>query len=152
MRRPLRSAAAWAFTFLVTANGVEAGDGHPFRRARGTPPPGTPRTIEHTHRRAGDPLCLSTHAAPSNTPAYDGYHVGGGSSHGGDARCPAEGTWGWDYVGLRLPRKVALRWGHGRRGQGGTGSYGTDGPHVPDVIGLTATRLRLHGGGEPSEP
>lgn len=121
--------------------------GHWFHRHGGTPPPGAPRAIEHTHPRAGCPICLSPHAAPTNTPEYAGYYVGGGVAHGGHPGGHEEGTWGWDYVGLQLPRYVFLRWGHGRRYQGGTGYYATDGTPVPDVVGLTVigTRQHVHG-------
>jgi hypothetical protein len=95
---------------------------------------------QHTLHRAGHPLCISPHAAPSVTGNYSGYYVGGGSAHGGDARCPEEGTWGWDYVGGHLPRHVVLGWVHGRRDQGGTGAYKVDGPEVPNVFNIKLHR------------
>ena len=108
---------------------------------------------DHTHRRAGHPEWQSPLARPSNTPRYGGYHVGGG---GGvlkkDGRGPDEGTWGWDYHGGHwLRHRVALLWNHGRRAQGGTGAYKTDGPHVPDVIAgsISAShqlKKKVHGG------
>jgi hypothetical protein len=97
---------------------------------RGTPPPGRPRCIEHTDARAGDPRTVSAHARPSNGPAYVGYQVGGGTACAGCDRRPEEGTWGWDYSGHWLPRRVFLNWSHGRRYQGGTGSYRVDGCQV----------------------
>ncbi|HEV3165654.1 MAG TPA: hypothetical protein VGZ22_16625 [Isosphaeraceae bacterium] len=100
-----------------------------------------------TLRRAGNPQCLSHHAAPSTTPNYSGYYVGGGSAHGGGPRCVEEGTWGWDYVGGHLPRHVYLRWTHGRRDQGGTGSYKVDGPEVPNVF--NALKPRAHRNQDP---
>jgi hypothetical protein len=111
-------------------------------RGRPTPEPGCPRYFEHTHERAGMPLCVSGHAIPTNTPEYVGYYVGGGSCHGGDARCFEEGTFGWDYRGWHLPRRIFLGWNHGRRYQNGTGAYATDGPPVPDVVFATTTTLR----------
>jgi hypothetical protein len=122
----------------------ESAAGLIFHRERGTPPPGHPRVIEHTHDRAGQPLSISPHASPTNTPAYVGYYVGGGSSHGGEPRRIEEGTWGRDYEGFWLPRHVWLGWSHGGRYQGGTGAYEPDGPYVPDVIALTVARLRGH--------
>ncbi len=142
MTRRAAPLAALALTLMVAA---PAGAGHPFHRhhPRGTPPPGEPRRFEHTHARAGDPLRVSPRAAPTRTPAYSGYYVGGGgSAHGGDSRRPDEGTWGWDYEGLRLPRNVALGWNHGRRAQGGTGSYTTDRIEAPDSIGFVINGLR----------
>jgi hypothetical protein len=67
---------------------------------------------------------------------FIGYYVGGGRACGGTPRCCTEGTWGWDYQGWVLPRRVLLYWSHGRRYQGGIGAYKTDGPHVPDLPGL----------------
>jgi hypothetical protein len=67
---------------------------------------------------------------PSDTGSYVGYYVGGGCAQPRHAepRLPDEGTWGWDYQGWFLPRRVILGWWHGRRYQGGTGAYKTDGP------------------------
>lgn len=147
-----RAAAALALTLLAAAP-VSAG--HLFHRHhhRGTPPPGTPRQIEHTHARAGDPLSVSPHAGPARTPAYEGYYVGGGGSIlGGDSRRATEGTWGWDYQGLRLPRNVALGWNHGRREQGGTGSYPTDRIEAPDSLGFVINGVRGRRREGPPEP
>jgi hypothetical protein len=131
---------------------VEARAGWPFHKSRGTPPPGKPRAIVHTHARAGFPLDVSKHAKPTNTPAYVGYYLGGTLAHGGDGRYREEGTWGWDYVGAHLPRNVGLGWGHGRKYQDGTGAYDPDGHPVPDVIGMAASVLRQHKGGNGAEP
>jgi hypothetical protein len=122
----------------------EAEAGLFFHSDRGTPPPGHPRIIEHTHARAGNPLRISPHASPTDTPAYIGYYVGGGSACGGEPRRVEEGTWGRDYEGLWLPRHVWLGWSHGRRYQDGTGSYEPAGHYVPDVIALTIARFRGH--------
>src|SRR5262249_25055543 len=79
--------------------------------------------------RAGHPSCISRLARPSDTGAYDGYYVGGGSPCRGDGHSEDEGTWGWDYFGRYWKSKVALLWSHGRP-QGGTGAYKTDGPQL----------------------
>jgi len=81
-------------------------------------------------RRAGNPAAVACWAIPSDTGSYVGYLVGGGCPypHRADAPLPEEGTWGWDYQGWLLPRRVILGWWHGRRYQGGTGAYKTDGP------------------------
>ena len=86
-------------------------------------------------RGAGNPQETSRLALPSNGPGSFGYTVGGGSlaGHRGDGPLPDDGTWGWDYKGLLLPRKVNLLWWHGRRNQGGTGAYKTDGPKLPPL-------------------
>ena len=118
---------------------AEAANFHP---KRGTPPPGPPRQFENTLERAGYPLCISPHAVPTYTPDYAGYYVGGGNACGGHPRRAEEGTWGRDYEGTFLPRHVFLGWSHGRRYQGGTGSYRTDGPQVRDPIGLAVGRFR----------
>jgi hypothetical protein len=86
-------------------------------------------------RRAGNPQEISRFAVPSNTLGYNGSIVGGGSiaGHRGDPPLPDEGTWGWDYRGLLLPRKINLLWWHDRRHQGGSGAYKTDGPKLPPL-------------------
>jgi hypothetical protein len=123
-----------------------ASAGHFFHRHHeGTPPPGCPRVFDNSPARTGDPLCVSHHARPTHLPAYVGYYVGGGSACGGCDRRIEEGTWGRDYEGVLLPRHVWLRWTHGGRYQGGTGAYDPDGPHVPDVIGLTIATVENHG-------
>lgn len=95
-----------------------------------------------THEKAGYPQCVSPLSMPSFTSHYRGGYVGGGVAHGGDLPCPHEGTWGWDYTGLR-PRgsRIFNGWSHGRRAQGGFGSYATDGPRP-----LEALKERAHGG------
>jgi len=101
-----------------------------FHPHRGTPSPGKPRDIPHTDQRAGFGPCPSCLADYSSTPAHNGYYVGGGSAWHGDPRWREEGTWGWDYIGNHVQRKVWLGWNHGRRMQGGTGSYFADGPQI----------------------
>ena len=85
---------------------------------------------EHTFERAGYSNEVSKRAQPTNTCAYVGYYVGGGCPYGhfGEPRYPLDGTWGWDWTGWCFHRKVDLLWWHGRRYQGGTGAYKTDGP------------------------
>jgi hypothetical protein len=114
----------------LSAMCLDAKAGLILHRRRGTPPPGRPRAIEHSDHRAGHPLQTSPHAKPTQTPAYLGYYVGGGAPCAGCPRRIEDGTWGRDYIGLHLPRLVDLGWSHGRRYQGGTGSYGVDGAFV----------------------
>ncbi len=88
----------------------------------------------HTFARAGYADHVACWAAPSNTPAYAGYYVGGGCLCSGGGPGPLEGTWGWDYFTHRLFHPcVALNWCECRY-QGGTGSYRTDGCPVPNVF------------------
>lgn len=101
-----------------------------FHSSEGTPPPGAPRPIEHSHARAGNPWCVSPHAKPTNQPGYVGDYVGGGDAWHPGARRNEEGTWGWDYQGFHIPRRIRLSWSHGRRFQGGTGAYRTDGSPI----------------------
>jgi hypothetical protein len=122
---------AVALVLCLASARSEAGLFH--RKDQGTPPPGKPRCIPNTFARAGYSGCPSSCAEFSNTPDYRGYNVGGGSACHGDLRTVEEGTWGWDYVGHCLPRKVSLGWSHGRRFQGGTGSYWPDGPQCPSA-------------------
>jgi hypothetical protein len=115
--------------------------------AEGTPPPGSPRHIPHTDERAGYPRALAHHLAPSTTPGGIGYYVGGGVCLGhGHPRSPHDGTWGWDETGCHIfrPRNI-LGWSHGRKYQGGTGAYRTDGPVVPDLIYATTSTLNSLG-------
>ena len=115
----------------------------------GTPSPGKPRFIPHTDERAGNPRGLCNHPEASVTSGGIGYYVGGGVclGHGpGHARYPDEGTWGWDDTGFHSwRRRVILGWSHGRKYQGGTGAYWTEG-HVPfDAINaFRAGLINLH--------
>lgn len=103
-----------------------------------TPSMGRPATQRkhfqgNQFHRAGDPQCISPLAKPTESPHEFGYYVGGGArekSRRADHRLPHEGIWGTDYAGLLIPKHVALGWWHGRRTQGGTGSYSTDGPRM----------------------
>lgn len=80
--------------------------------------------------RAGCPQNIRPHARPSNGPHFWGWWVGGGTAFGGEGPCEDEGTWGWDYEGGIIPKRIWLGWSHGRRYQGGTGAYKTDGPKL----------------------
>ena len=81
------------------------------------------------HCRAGWPECLRPRAVPTDTGRYCGYAVGGGAVCFGEGRYLDEGTWGWDYTGIVLRKRVALDWWHGKY-QGGAGQYQTDGPKL----------------------
>ena len=107
---------------LLVALGVAAG-------AAGQSPPADSAC---EHQRAGNPQEISRWAIPSDNGRYVGYLVGGGCPLPRRAEGPTteEGTWGWDYQGWLLPRRIILGWWHGRRYQGGTGAYQPDGPKV----------------------
>lgn len=84
-------------------------------------------------RRAGDPQKISPLAKPTESPHEFGYYVGGGArerSRHGEHRRGSEGVFGTDYLGIVIPKHVDLGWWHGRRAQGGSGSYRTDGPRL----------------------
>jgi hypothetical protein len=81
-----------------------------------------------SYRIGGHDDCIACYAHPSNTPAYGGYYVGGGAAFHGDERFADEGTWGWDYFGRHLNRRIDLGWWHGAHYQGGIGAYKADGP------------------------
>jgi hypothetical protein len=81
------------------------------------------------HARAGWPLSIACWASPSNTPYYCGGYVGGDTAFGGCPPTAQQGTWGWDYRGLCLSKRIWLGWSNGAREQGGAGAYRTDGPH-----------------------
>jgi hypothetical protein len=110
--------------FVVAALGLGIAQADP--PAAETPPGEVPAP---TCRPSGPPP-IAWWAQPSITPAYVGYYVGGGCPYyrHGEPRHPLEGTWGWDWTGYCFHRKVDLLWWHGRRYQGGTGAYRTDGP------------------------
>jgi hypothetical protein len=106
---------------------------------------------QHTLDRAGCPQTLGRWAAPGITEKYYGGDIGGGTSyhHGGEPRYCNEGTWGWDYVGGHLPRRVFLAWSHGRRYQNGTGSYQTEAPcEVPNPLSIRPLRHFHRGASE----
>jgi hypothetical protein len=150
--------AAWMSLALATAGASRADDAQPQphhhlqlhrHNDSGTPPPGKPRSIPHSDHRAGNPRYLAGHLEPSVTAGGIGSYVGGGVCLGaGDPRRRDEGTWGWDETGShRFRRRGILGWSHGRRYQGGTGSYVTVGPQLPDpIFGATSTIKRLHRG------
>jgi hypothetical protein len=135
---------AWFSIAIIGASAVRADDQdeshhffHRFHQKKfGTPPPGKPRDIPHTDERAGYPRELAGHLEQSATCGGIGYHVGGGVKWGhGEGRTVNDGTWGWDETGhRRFRRRVILGFSGGRKYQGGTGAYATDGPVVPDVI------------------
>jgi hypothetical protein len=81
------------------------------------------------HVRAGHPQQTHRWAKPTVTPHYSFDYVGGGAVMGGHPRTLDEGTWGMDYCGHYLRRRVWLNW-HGRALQGSSGRYATDGPHI----------------------
>jgi hypothetical protein len=117
------------------------------RQKEGTPPPGQPRLIPHTDERAGFPRSLSGHLESSPTAGGIGYYVGGGVPLGhGAGRRGDDGTWGWDETGSRhFRRRTILGWSQGRKYQGGTGAYRTDGPVVPDLIYATTSTINSLG-------
>ena len=82
------------------------------------------------HCRAGWPASARRHAIPSNTRHYGAYWVGGGQALKGDAPFAHEGTYGWDYFGILFRKCIDLNWSHGRRNEGGSGAYKTDGPKL----------------------
>ena len=115
-------AMSWSFT--------AAADGGPVQRHI------SDRAAERAKQPRPCPACeyvqrISPLARPSNSPRQCGYYVGGGAAKGGQPRSLHEGTWGWDYAGLVFPKWIQLDWWHGRRYQGGGGTYKTDGPHLP---------------------
>jgi hypothetical protein len=82
--------------------------------------------------RAGHPERVAKYAIPSDNKHYIGFYMGGSTpfARHGDPRFLDEGTWGWDYWGHWLKRRVALYWWHGRNSQRAFGSYATDGPKI----------------------
>lgn len=158
-RRPWLAGLAPAVAMAMFSSSANAGgflfhrhDAHceHHERPHPTPEPGAKRHICHTHERVGFPLLLRNHLEPTNAGDSYGYYVGGGGGHGSESRCREEGTYGWDYTGIHFPRRVALGWNHGRKSQGGTGRYQTDGPfEVPNVFAIEHPKVLHHAeGGE----
>ena len=85
---------------------------------------------EDGHHRTGHSERLECYAQSSNDCQYSGGYVGGGTRFHGCGRFAQEGTWGRDYCGWRLSHRPWLNWSHGRRSQGGSGAYKTDGPKL----------------------
>jgi hypothetical protein len=94
-----------------------------------------PRPGEDQHCRAGYPREVSPRAHPSDTGAYVAYPVGGGQAFRRKGREPgvAEGVWGWDYSGRKIPSNVELLWTCGKY-QGGLDGYNSFGPNVLKAI------------------
>ncbi len=108
-------------TSLLVAAALQAGATAPLRA----------ECPEDPHARAGYPQQVAPRARVSNTPAYDGYYVGGSSPIRGDGPClPAEGVWGWDYFGSLYQRRVDLGWLHDRHAAKPAPAYKTDGPKL----------------------
>jgi hypothetical protein len=63
-----------------------------------------------------------------------------------------DGTWGWDETGSQhFRRRTILGWSGGRKYQGGTGAYRTDGPVMPDLIYATTSTVNSLGRRSDSE-
>src|SRR4051794_32648596 len=77
-------------------------------RAKSSPP-------QDDARRTGQPQELSRFARPIEPSRMIGYPVGGGAVNRAKAEpaLPHEGTWGLDFTGGLLRRRVDLGWWHG---------------------------------------
>jgi hypothetical protein len=99
---------------------------------------GSTRPCSHcvdAHQRAGYPQTVAWYAKCTYVPHKNrASFIGGGAALFGEGRCADEGVWGVDYKGCLIPQRVWLQWTHGRRCQGGTGQYQTDGSHVVTSI------------------
>jgi len=158
--RPSLLRAALAVSIVAAGGAAPAQDAaaqcpclwHRLHR-QGTPPPGKPRFLPHSDERAGYPRALARHIEPSVTSGGVGYYVGGGVALGrGESRRRDEGTWGWDETGgQRHRRRVILGWSQGRKYQGGTGAYRTDGRIPPDIFYAATSRINSLGVREEGE-
>ena len=123
---------------LILSSGlVVAADGPCLLHDHKHTPPVVTRPTRTVHD-VGHPWSLRNRTAPSDNGHYDGYVIGGGTGAHGDGPCRHEGTWGWDYTGVGS--RVRLNWSHGRRYQGGYGTYATEGPHPIERL-----KDRIHG-------
>ncbi|GIW79573.1 MAG: hypothetical protein KatS3mg105_1380 [Gemmatales bacterium] len=100
------------------------------------------RPDQFSHRRAGFPLEISRRARPSDTGRYVGYYVGGGGVCFGHHPAPNQGTWGWDYYGMKFKRKIFLLWNN--RYQGGMGQYQSEGPRPVEHLRERKAEAREH--------
>lgn len=99
------------------------------------------RTPSERMRRAGSPLKISRLAAPSvNARRYSGGYTGGGAATlGKPRRVYQDGTWGVDYHGWPLHRRIWLGWRHGRHERESNKGYEAEGPRI-----VHAVKERLH--------
>ncbi len=122
------------FVQLGTRDDSKA-DAYQWEAQRGQETPRGPkhgRYCEPGMQRAGHPWRIGHHARSVNGRDHSVGYVGGGTplAWWGESRYGSEGTFGMDYSGLLLSRKVWLNWTHGARHQGGEGRYETDGPRI----------------------
>jgi len=66
------------------------------------------KAATRTDSRAGCPQHVAWYSRPGESPAYLGYFIGGGNACRGEAPSALEGTWGWDFHGHLIPRRVPL--------------------------------------------
>src|SRR5579862_6981752 len=133
MQRRFMMLCAGLCALLVVVIGVALADPPPPTSPPSPSAPGpdaaaasaTPAPVVMGHAPA-----VGRWSQPSDNGRYIGGYIGGGSPNfrRAEGRTPDEGTWGWDYH-CWFPRRTILGWWHGRRYQGGSGSYRTDGPH-----------------------
>jgi hypothetical protein len=98
---------------------------------------------DHNFDRAGQPQLISHFAIPSIQKHEGPGYIGGGKLVHGDARGPADGTFGFDYQGFgRRPGRVFLGWAHDRPHQPQLGPYRTDTHEVPDPFHIFKAPLR----------
>jgi hypothetical protein len=116
-----------AFIAVMSANTCRA-DGLDYRNATSTGVSGA--GTENGQHRAGHPERQACYAQPSSERHYSKGFVGGGVQFHGNGRFAHEGTWGRDYCGWLVSHRPWLNWSHGRRHQGGSGAYKTDGPKL----------------------
>lgn len=95
---------------------------------------------DHTHCRAGYPMCIAPWARPGVSPKATGGLIGGGTKRRAAGPSPADGTWGWDYVGCLKPSRLFLGWDYARKHSAPAGPYKVDGPHVTDVFAVKPVR------------
>jgi hypothetical protein len=131
-----------AFLALAAGSPPAAPSAQPTPVDAGVAPQPAPAADATQPKHRNNPVPgVAWYAQPSLNERYGGYYVGGGCGGGyftykhGELRHPDEGTWGMDYVGHWLPHRVVLKWWHGRREQGGVGSYYPEYPcHVPNPL------------------
>ena len=127
LTRPGAALAAAALAAVLASGTARAADAIPL----GSDAP------DHTFARAGNPCAVSRLARPGRTPDYCGYYVGGGCAVRGGPPGPLQGVFGYDYCqGPCVSHHVVLGFCYGCRPKGGIGAYKTDGPHVPNVLGV----------------
>jgi hypothetical protein len=106
---------------------------------------------DHTFARSGMSNTVAWWARPGRTSKHAPGIVGGSKTLGGEGPfLPAQGVFGYDYVGFGLYRRVFLGWRHSPFAPP-PGPYQIDGPQFYDPLSIRPVRRALANGEGMSE-